>query len=119
METFDFTFNNRKKSKLPPPSVDAYYKIYHGLSEAEKVAGLCEWLASGSDQAKAYITPIDIVKAEIALSKWLRDLRQRPAYKPPHAKDDTPTETYFTDDFHELKMVSDYTNTSFAGCRTG
>lgn len=117
MDTFEYTFKNGKKVKLSPPTVDAYYKIYHGLSEREKVEGLCEWLTSSSEQAKAYIEPIDIVKAEIALSEWLRALREHPAYKPPHAKDDTPSESHYSTVFHELKLVSDYTHDTFSELR--
>lgn len=117
METFEYTFGNGKKVKLLPPSVDAYYKIYHGLSDGEKVEGLCEWLASSSEQARAYIEPIDIVKAEIALSEWLRKLREHPAYKPPHVKEDTPSESHYSTVYHELKLVSDYTHDSFTTLR--
>ena len=117
MQILEFEFSNRKISKLPPPTVDAYYKIYHGLSDGEKVEGLCEWLASSSEQARAYIEPIDIVKAEIALSEWLRTLRERPAYKPPHVKEDTPSESHYSTVFHELKLVSDYTHDSFTTLR--
>lgn len=117
METFEYTFANGKKVKLLPPSVDAYYKIYHGLSGGEKVEGLCEWLASSSEKARAYIEPIDIVKAEIALSEWLRKLREHPAYKPPHVKEDTPSESHYSTVYHELKLVSDYTHDSFTTLR--
>lgn len=117
MENLEYTFYNRKKSKLPPPTVDAYYKIYHGLSESEKVEGLCEWLASSSEQARAYITPIDVVKAEIELSKWLRELRQRPEYKAPTVKDDNTPEMHYITVYQELKVVSDYTGDSFSKLR--
>lgn len=113
METLDYIFENGKKVKLPPPTVGAYYKIYHAISESEKVEGLCEWLASSTEQARAYIQPIDMVKAELALSAWLRELRQRPEYKAPYYKSDTPTETYYSTVYHELKVVSDYTHDSF------
>lgn len=117
METYEYTFSNGKKVKLPPPSVDAYYKIYYSLSDSEKVAGLCEWLASSSEQARAYIELIDIVKAETALSEWLKKLREHPAYKPPHVKEDTPSESHYSTVFHELKLVSDYTRDSFTTLR--
>ena len=117
METFEYTFDNGKKAKLLPPSVDAYYKIYNGLSESEKVEGLCEWLASSSEQARAYIEPIDIVKAELAISLWLHELRQRPEYKAPYYKSEEQTETYYNTVYHELKVVSDYTHDSFTTLR--
>ena len=61
METFDYLFDNGKKVHLPPPTVEAYYQIYHALNDSEKVEGLCEWLAGGSPEARAYIQPIDMV----------------------------------------------------------
>lgn len=113
METFDYKFDNGKKVHLPPPTVEAYYKIYHAISDSEKVEGLCEWLAGGSPEARAYIQPIDMAKAELALSAWLRDLRQRPEYKAPYYKSEEQTETHYSTVYHELKVVSDYTHDSF------
>ena len=117
METFEYTFENGKKVKLPPPSVDAYYKIYHALSDTEKVEGLCEWLAGGSPEARAYIQPIDMIKAELALSSWLRELRQRTEYKAPYYKSEEATETHYSTVYRELKVVSDYTHDSFTELR--
>lgn len=116
METLEFIFENEKKVKLPPPTVGAYYKIYCYAQPYEKTEGLAEWLASGSVQARAYIEPMDIIKAEIALSEWLRRLRQFPQYKPPHVPGDKDDSQYKTD-FHELKAVSDYTGMNFKELR--
>lgn len=113
METFNYIFENGKKVQLPPPTVEAYYQIYHALNDSEKVEGLCSWLAGGSQEARAYIKPIDMVKAGLSLSSWLRELRQRPEYKAPYYKSEEQTETHYSTVYHELKVVSDYTNDSF------
>lgn len=113
METLDFIFNNKKKVKLPPPTVGAYYHIYHAVSDSEVTEGLCDWLTSGGPQARAYIEPIDIIKARIILSEWLKELRQREEYRPPHIEGDVQ-ETRYRTVYHELKLVSDYTHDSFS-----
>ena len=86
---FDFIFSNGKKERLRVPTVDMYYKIYYAVNTDEKIEGLCD---------------------------WLNKLRQLPHYKPPYCMtvetadgDKVPFKTTF----HELKIVSDYTNTSF------
>ena len=69
MERLNYTFNNEKTVKLPPPSVKAYYQIYHAVDESEVTEGLCDWLTSGGPQARAYIEPIDIIKARIEIGR--------------------------------------------------
>ena len=113
METYEFIFNNEKKVKLSPPTVEAYYHIYHAVSDSEVIEGLCDWLTSGGPQARAYVEPIDIVKAKIVLSSWLKELRKREEYYPPHVEGDIPDTRYSTV-YHELKVVSDYTRDSFS-----
>ena len=113
MQILEFEFSNRKISKLPPPTVDAYYKIYFAVSEKEEVEGISDWLTSATEEARQYINTDDIIKAKKELSDWLRELRRNPAYKPPHAKDDTQEEIYYKTSFHELKIVSDYTGINF------
>lgn len=113
METLKYTFNNGKTVKLPPPTVEAYYHIYHAISEIEVTEGLCDWLTSGGPQARAYIEPIDIVKSRIVLSEWLRQLRKREEYYPPHVEGDVSEARYRTV-YHELKAVSEYTRDSFS-----
>lgn len=117
---FDFIFSNGKKERLCIPTVDMYYKIYYAANAEEKIEGLCDWLTSNSSEARLYITPADIVKAEILLTDWLNELRQLPHYKPPYYMtvetedgDKIPYKTIF----HELKIVADYTNTSFVKLR--
>lgn len=116
METIDFILTKGKKVKLPPPSVDAYYKIYFFAENSEKIIGLSEWLASGSEDARGDILLSDITRAEIVLSEWLRKLRQLPPYKVPHAPGDKDESPYKTD-YHELKAVSDYTGMNFRELR--
>lgn len=117
---FDFIFSNGKKERLCVPTVDMYYKIYYAVNTDEKIEGLCDWLTSSNENARLYITPADIVKAEILLTDWLNKLRQLPHYKPPYCMivetadgDQVPFKTVF----HELKIVSDYTNTNFIKLR--
>lgn len=117
METFEYTFENGKKVKLPPPTVEAYYKIYYAVSGSEITEGICDWLTSGGLQSRVYIEPIDVVKARSVLSEWLRKLRQQHAYKPPHVKEDTLSESHYSTVYHELKLVSDYTHDSFTTLR--
>ena len=57
--------------------------------------------------------PIDIVKAKIVLSSWLKELRKREEYYPPHVEGDVP-ETRYSTVYHELKLVSEYTRDSFS-----
>lgn len=112
MRKLEFIFNNGKKVELMPPSVESYYKIYHAVDSSEETEGLCEWLGS-TDTARAYIAPIDVIKAKYELSRWLAQLRKREEYRAPHVEGDVVTGTQFTTVYFELKTVSDYTHDSF------
>lgn len=113
METLKYLFNNGKTVKLPPPTVEAYYHIYHAVDDSEVTEGLCDWLTSGGPEARAYIDAVDIIKARIVLSGWLKELRKREEYYPPHVEGDVPETRYITV-YHELKLVSEYTHDSFS-----
>ena len=96
METLKYLFNNGKTVKLPPPTVEAYYHIYHAVDDSEVTEGLCDWLTSGGPEARAYIDAVDIIKARIVLSGWLKELRKREEYYPPHVEGDVPETRYST-----------------------
>ena len=113
METLKYLFNNGKTVKLPPPTVEAYYHIYHAVDDSEVTEGLCDWLTSGGPEARAYIDAVDIIKARIVLSGWLKELRKRDEYYPPHVEGDV-SETRYSTVYHELKLVSEYTHDSFS-----
>lgn len=113
METLKYLFNNGKTVKLPPPTVEAYYHIYHAVDDSEVTEGLCDWLTSGGPEARAYIDAVDIIKARIVLRGWLKELRKRDEYYPPHVEGDVP-ETRYSTVYHELKLVSEYTHDSFS-----
>ena len=113
METLKYLFNNGKTVKLPPPTVEAYYHIYHAVDDSEVTEGLCDWLTSGGPEARAYIDAVDIIKARIVLRGWLKELRKRDEYYPPHVEGDVP-ETHYSTVYHELKLVSEYTHDSFS-----
>ena len=46
------------------------------------------------------------------MSTWLKELRKREEYYPPHVEGDVP-ETRYNTVYHELKAVSEYTHDSF------
>jgi len=112
-----FKLKCKKTVGLPPPTVDSYYKIYFPASEQEKTEGIIDWLGSGDLEARAYIEPEDILRAEEFLSDWLRLKRKEEEYIPPHVATDVVEKTVYSTIYHEMKFVADYTLMSFAEIR--
>ena len=104
--------------ELPPPTVDIYYKIFYPASEQEKIEGVIDWLGSGRLEDRAYIKAEDIPKADVFLNVWLRKMRNKEQYKPPHIATDSAEEAHYKTAFHEMKFVSDYTNMNFQELRS-
>lgn len=113
--TFDLIC--KRKIELPPPTVDMYYKVFHPVTEQEKIEGVIDWLGSGKLEDRAYIKAEDIPLAEVFLNVWLRKMRNEEEYRPPHIATDSAEESHYKTAFHEMKFVSDYTNMSFLELR--
>ncbi|WP_019678153.1 hypothetical protein [Ruminococcus flavefaciens] len=103
----------RKSIRLLPINVKEYYQIFHPVNDSEKIFGLTDWIARSDEEKKSSITVEDLYIIEIELLNWLRTEREKERYKAPYYKQAAQNEVYFTREYDELKLVSDYTNSSF------
>lgn len=103
----------RKSIRLLPINVKEYYQIFHPVDDSEKIFGLTDWIARSDEEKKSSITVEDLYIIEIELLNWLRTEREKEQYKAPYYKQAAQNEVYFTREYDELKLVSDYTNSSF------
>lgn len=103
----------RKSIRLLPINVKEYYQIFRPADDTEKIFGLTDWIARSDEEKKSSITVEDLYIIEIELLNWLRTEREKEQYKAPYYKQAAQNEVYFTREYDELKLVSDYTNSSF------
>lgn len=102
-----------KKVKLLPPNVREYYLIYHAADPFEKTEGLTDWIARSAEELKSTITADDICRIEIELYAWLAREKTKEIYRAPYAPKASQNTIYFNRVYDELKLVSDFTNSSF------
>lgn len=111
--TLNVQLKNRKRLKLLPINVREYYQIFHPADDSEKIFGLTDWIARSDSEKKSSISVEDLYMIELELLNWLKNERKKEQYKAPYYKQAAQNETYFTRVYDELKLVSDYTNSSF------
>lgn len=102
-----------KNIMIEEPTVREYFKIFRPVDLGEQVTGLTDLVArSAGEPAKIALEQQDIVRLAEKLGAWARKKRKEPYYKPPAIKQEKK-ETYYIADTQELKIVADYTNSSF------
>ena len=100
--------------RLLPINVREYYQIFHPADVMDKVEGLTDWVARSSPTNKSVVGEADLYKIELELLAWLKKEKEKGQYKAPYYPQEPQFKTYFTRVYDELKLVSDYTNSSFA-----
>lgn len=104
---------NGKHIRLLPINVREYYQIFHPADVMDKVEGLTDWIVRSAPAEKSIVGEMDLYKIELELLAWLKREKAKEQYKAPYYKQEPQYTVYFTRVYDELKLVSDYTNSSF------
>ena len=81
-------------------------------NDSEKVEGLCEWLASGSQEARAYIKPYRHGESRTR-SQFVAARSETASIQSTILQEKNKQRHTTAPYIHELKVVSDYTHDSF------